>query len=41
MVLLNTGKSSGGPPGAKVIARGLKRVEALAEGLRNIRELKM
>jgi len=36
-----TGKSSGGPPGPKVIARGLKRVEALAEGLRNIRELKM
>lgn len=36
-----TGKSSGGPPGAKVIARGLQRIDPVAEALKNIRELKM
>ena len=34
-----TGKSSGGPPGPKVIARGLQRIEGLAEGLKNMREM--
>ena len=34
-----TGKSSGGPPGPKVIARGLQRVQPLAEGLKNMREM--
>lgn len=28
-----TGRSSGGPPGPKVIARGLDRIQSLAEGL--------
>jgi len=34
-----TGKSSGGPPGPKVIARGLQRIQGLAEGLKNLREM--
>lgn len=34
-----TGKSSGGPPGPTVLARGLAKVEILAKGLRNLREL--
>lgn len=34
-----TGKSSGGPPGPKVIARGLQRIDGLAEGLKNMREM--
>jgi hypothetical protein len=33
-----TGKSSGGPPGATVIGRGLERIASLAEGLRLMRE---
>jgi len=31
-----TGKSSGGPPGPTVVARGLAKVEILAEGIRNL-----
>jgi hypothetical protein len=34
-----TGKSSGGPPGATVIGRGLDKIASLAEGLRLLREL--
>jgi hypothetical protein len=34
-----TGKSSGGPPGPRVTTRGLLRVQALAEGLKNMREM--
>ncbi len=34
-----TGKSSGGPPGPTVVARGLAKVEILAEGLRNLAEM--
>jgi hypothetical protein len=34
-----TGKSSGGPPGPTVIARGLLLVETLAKGIRNLREM--
>lgn len=35
-----TGKSSGGPPGPTVIARGLLQVEVAAKGIRGIRNLK-
>jgi hypothetical protein len=35
-----TGKSSGGPPGSTVIARGLAKVAILAEGLRNLAEMR-
>ncbi len=35
-----TGKSSGGPPGAIVIGRGLKRIEPVVIALRNMAELK-
>lgn len=35
-----TGKSSGGPPGPTVIARGLTKVEILAEGLRNFEQMR-
>jgi hypothetical protein len=34
-----TGKSSGGPPGPTVIARGLLLVETLAKGIRNLKEM--
>jgi hypothetical protein len=34
-----TGKSSGGPPGPTVIARGLLQVETLARGIRNLKEM--
>jgi hypothetical protein len=33
-----TGKSSGGPPGAITIGRGLQRIEAVAQALRNQNE---
>jgi hypothetical protein len=33
-----TGKSSGGPPGATVLARGLTRVQALASGIATLLE---
>jgi hypothetical protein len=35
-----TGKSSGGPPGPTVIARGLQKVEILAEGIRNLEKMR-
>jgi len=35
-----TGKSSGGPPGPTVIARGLQKVEILAEGIRNLAKMR-
>ena len=35
-----TGKSSGGPPGPTVIARGLAKVELLAEAIRNLDKLR-
>ena len=35
-----TGKSSGGPPGAIVIGRGLRDVQAAASAIRNLREMK-
>jgi Transposase DNA-binding/Transposase DDE domain len=35
-----TGKSSGGPPGPKVIGRGLQCIEGLAVGLKNMREMR-
>ncbi|HET9621127.1 MAG TPA: IS4 family transposase, partial [Kofleriaceae bacterium] len=34
-----TGKSSGGPPGIRVLSRGFDRVEAAASALTNLREL--
>jgi len=34
-----TGKSSGGPPGPTVVARGLQMVELLARGIRNLKEM--
>lgn len=34
-----TGKSSGGPPGPTVIARGLQDIEVLAKALKNLREM--
>jgi hypothetical protein len=33
------GKYSGRPPGAQVLARGLRRIEVVAEGLRNMAEM--
>jgi Transposase DDE domain/Transposase DNA-binding len=35
-----TGKSSGGPPGAAVIGRGLEQIDTLARGLANLEEMK-
>lgn len=35
-----TGKSSGGPPGATVISRGLLKVEILAEAFRNLERMR-
>lgn len=35
-----TGKSSGGPPGATVIARGLAQLEVLARGLANFEKMR-
>ncbi|MCA9642686.1 MAG: IS4 family transposase, partial [Myxococcales bacterium] len=35
-----TGKSSGGPPRPKVVGRGLQRIEGLATGLKNMREMR-
>ncbi len=34
-----TGKSSGGPPGAIVIGRGLTKIRSLVEGLQNLAEM--
>lgn len=35
-----TGKSSGGPPGATVVARGLQKVEILAQGIRTLEKMR-
>jgi hypothetical protein len=35
-----TGKSSGGPPGAGVIGRGLEKIDTLARGLANLEQMR-